>query len=649
MCGIAGFIDASGSTGNGELARTASTMAACLRHRGPDDDGVWADEAAGVALSHRRLSVIDLSPEGHQPMESADGRWVIVFNGEMYNFASVRRQLEQGGHRFRGRCDTEVLLGAVSRWGVEGALERCNGMFALALWDRRQRQLWLARDRLGEKPLYYGHVGGVFLFASELKALRQHPGFSAAVDRTALSAFLRHGYVPSPASIYTGVHKLAPGWLLHVGAGGRSPRPRPYWRAGEVLAEARRHPVAPAPAVDELERLLLDSVKIRLAADVPLGTFLSGGIDSSLVVALTQAQVSRPVRTFSIGFAEAGYDEADHARQVARHLGTDHTELYVTASEAMAVIPRLPEIYDEPFADSSQIPTCLVAGLARHHVTVALSGDGGDELFLGYDRYRWIPPLARGLHRSPGVLRRAVARSVAARSPEEWDRLARRARPWTPGRLAQQRVGDRLHRLTDLIDAADPLDLHRRVMSHWQDPAVAVIGDDESPPSATVLDHDTLAALSVPERLAFVDTITYLPDDILTKVDRASMAVGLEARIPLLDPRVVELAWRMPLDMKLRRGTSKWPLRQVLHRYVPERLFQRPKMGFNLPVGAWLRGPLREWAEAQLDPRRIASEGYLRPQPVQAVWSDHLEGRGATTQALWDVLIFQSWVEQHRR
>jgi asparagine synthase (glutamine-hydrolysing) len=607
-------------------------MVSCLVHRGPDDQGVWVDPEAGVALGHRRLSILDLSAEGHQPMVSHDERWVVAFNGEIYNFALLRQELEGRGHKFRGHSDTEVLLASVSEWGVEAAVRRWNGMFALALWDRVQRDLWLLRDRFGEKPLYYGFADGVFLFGSELKAFREHPGFAPSIDRDSLSLFFRFGYVPSPRSIYCGINKLLPGSLLRFRPGQTGASPMPYWSAREVLEGAASRAVGPEEAVEALGEILTDAVAIRMVADVPIGAFLSGGIDSSTVVALMQETSSRPVRTFSIGFTEAAYDEAPQARAVADHLGTDHTELYVTPQEAQAAIPLLPGIYDEPFADSSQIPTYLVSQMARQHVTVALSGDGGDELFAGYDRYRWTPRLWALARSAPAPLRRGIARALTARSPEGWDALLRR-----------RRIGSRLHRVSGLLDAPDPFDLYVRLLGHGADPADIVVGGLTPPTRLT--DPAERAGLPLVGQLAHLDMISYLPDDILTKVDRASMAVSLEVRIPLLDPRILELAGRIPVNVKGQRGITKWPLRALLRRYVPPEMFERPKMGFGVPVAQWLRGPLHEWAADLLDERRLRSEGYLLPELLGTAWREHLAGRGEWGPLLWDALMFQAWLE----
>ena len=645
MCGIAGLLDADAR----DLPGVLEAMTETLRHRGPDDDGLWTDPEAGIGLGSRRLAVVDLSEEGHQPMDSASGRYVLAFNGEIYNHLDLREELEGMGHRFRGRSDTEVLLEAVDRWGLRGALERSNGMFAVALWDRQTRRLSLARDRLGEKPLYYGRLGGGFGFASELKALRVHPGFRPEIDRDALALLLRHKYVPAPGSIYRGIRKLPPASVLTIDQEVRGePAPAAYWSAAEAAERGTFEPFrGPAAEAEEvLDELLRDAVGRRMIADVPLGAFLSGGVDSSTVVALMQARSDRPVRTFTIGFRDAAYDESADARRVAGHLGTDHTELLVTPEEAMEVIPALPEIYDEPFADSSQIPTYLVSRLAREHVTVSLSGDGGDEVFGGYNRYLWADAVWRRFGWMPAGLRRAVAGTLLSVSPRGWDSLATRLGPLLPNAARQRVPGEKVHKLARALRADGPEGLYGTLVSHWQDPASVVLGANGGG-SSTRLDGAALPGLT--RRMMYTDTVTYLPDDILVKLDRATMAVSLEGRVPYLDHRVVEFAWRLPLGMRARDGQGKWLLRRVLDRYVPRDLVERPKMGFGLPIGAWLRGPLRDWAESMLHPTRLRREGYLDPRPVRAAWAEHLSGRRNRQYELWDVLMFQAWLEVSSR
>jgi asparagine synthase (glutamine-hydrolysing) len=649
MCGIAGILDPSGVRSD-ELPSVAAAMAGTLEHRGPDDHGVWSDPEAGIAFGHRRLAVVDLSEEGRQPMASASGRYVIAYNGEIYNHQELRSQLEALGHRFRGRSDTEVLLAAVTQWGAREALGRLNGMFAYALWDRSTRQLLLARDRVGEKPIYYGRVGSALLFASELKAFRVHPRFVGEVDRDSLASFFRYKYVPAPRSIYRGVRKLPPGSLLVVGPEDEElPAPVRYWDVEGAVRRGLDEPFRGSPdeAAAELEEILRDAVRLRMQADVPLGAFLSGGIDSSTVVALMQTLGDRPARTFTIGSTDRDLDEARYARAVAAHLGTDHTELLVTPQETMDVIPRLPTMYDEPFADSSQIPTFLVSRLAREHVTVSLSGDGGDELFGGYDRYLWVGKIWDRVGWVPAPLRRSAARAMASVSPAAWQRVFAGSDRLLSRAARHQMVGEKVHKLATVLDAHDPDEMYLRLVSHWQDPGALVTGAGETRellrPAA-----GSWRPTGVTERMMYMDLLTYLPDDILTKVDRASMSVSLEARVPLLDHRVVEFAWSLPLAMKLREGRSKWLLRRVLARHVPEALTDRPKTGFGIPISAWLRGPLREWAENLLDERRLRSEGFLHADLVRTAWREHLSGRFNRQYAVWDVLMFESWLEAQR-
>lgn len=650
MCGIAGFLRP--GLGEADYGVRAAAMADALAHRGPDDSGLWVDAEAGVAFGHRRLSIIDLSESGHQPMTSASGRYVIAYNGEVYNFAALRDELVERGHRFRGQSDTEVIVAAIEEWGLDDAVGRFIGMFAFALWDREERTLSLVRDRLGIKPLYWGRFGDLFLFASELRGLRACPGWRPEIDRDALTAYMRWNYVPTPHCIYAGVGKLAPGTILAFRPGGE-PTIRRYWdlravaRAG-IDERANRPRFVRRPRLGDyasalqLERLLLDAVEKRMVADVPLGAFLSGGTDSSLVAALMQACSDRPIKTFTIGFHEKDYNEAEHAKAVARHLRTDHTELYVDPAQGLEVVPRLAEFYDEPFADSSQLPTYLVSEMTRRHVTVALSGDGGDELFAGYTRYHWADMVWRRFGWVPGPLRRGLGATIGAVPSSLWESAAR----LLPAGRRPHRVGERALKLAAFLRQPDADAIYRRQHTHWEAPAALVPGGRE--PRGVAWDETLADELpDFVDRMQLMDSLTYLPDDILTKVDRASMAVSLEARVPLLDHRVVEFVWRLPPHMKRRDGETKWLLRQVLYRFVPQELIERPKMGFGVPIARWLREPLRDWAEALLDPGRLADGGLLDPAPIRAAWHDFLAGRRAVQEPLWGVLMFQAWRERH--
>jgi len=626
-------------------------MVDALRHRGPNDSGAWADAQAGIALGHRRLSILDLSPEGHQPMHSACGRYVISFNGEIYNFGGLRKELEGLGHAFRGHSDTEVMLGCISQWGIVPAVKRFNGMFAFALWDRRERQLHLVRDRLGEKPLFYGWVGQTFLFGSELKALRAHPHFSAEIDQDSVALYLRHNCIPAPYSIYRNIHKVMPATIVTIKSSdpGISPHLTSYWSARVAAERGRDEPFSGSvqEALVNLDELLRDSVKLRMHADVPLGAFLSGGIDSSMIVALMQAQSGRPVQTFTIGFHETAWNEAEYAKAVARHLGTAHTELYVRPEEAMAVIPRLPTLYDEPFSDSSQIPTFLISKLARRDVTVSLSGDGGDELFGGYERYFWAMTIWRTMSLMPLLVRDLAAKALMILSPDAWETIFRSVAPALPNSIKRRNLrnaGGKAHRLAKLLMTNSREALYHDLSSHWKNPTALLSGASER---ATVFTDQTRWA-DLPDFhhcMMYFDVMSYLPDDILVKVDRASMGVSLEGRIPFLDHRVVEFAWQLPLSMKLRQGQGKWLLRQLLYKYVPKALIERPKMGFGVPLDNWLRGPLREWAESLLDEKRLRDRGLFDPNPIREMWAEHLSGRHDWHFHLWDVLMFQAWLE----
>jgi asparagine synthase (glutamine-hydrolysing) len=654
MCGFVGFLGAQFPDVDG-LARL-KRMAASIAYRGPDADGYWQDAKSGFGVGHRRLSIVDLSPAGHQPMVAADEQMVLAYNGEIYNHTALRAELEANGlaPAWRGHSDTETLLAGFVAWGVQATVERCVGMFAFALWDQATKVLTLGRDRLGEKPLYYGWQGqgegAAFLFGSELKALQAHPAFAASVDRNALCLLLRHNYIPAPHSIYQGISKLEAGCLLSISLAQPEHRLVRYWSAAEVAVAGVAQPFTGTAdqAVDGLERVLKDAVGKQMVADVPLGAFLSGGIDSSTVVALMQAQSQQRVKTFTIGFNEAGFNEAVHAKAVAKHLGTDHTELYVTAKQALDVIPRLPTLYCEPFSDSSQIPTFLVAQLARKQVTVSLSGDAGDELFCGYNRYLLAGRLWSKLSMLPAGSRRWAARGLTAITPARWNKLLGPINALLPASLVQANLGEKLHKGADVLASRNVDALYAGLVSHWDDPASVVIGGRE-PPTLLTGNAPDLTGLDDVQRMMALDTLTYLPDDILAKVDRAAMGVSLEGRVPFLDHRVVEFAWSLPQELKLRNGVGKWVLREVLYRHVPKALIERPKMGFGVPIGDWLRGPLKDWAEALLDEARLKQEGYFHTAPIRQKWEEHLSGARNWQYHLWDVLMFQAWLEESQR
>ena len=634
MCGLAGFLG--GNLGRDERHHVVKAMATCVAHRGPDDSGEWLDDS--VALGFRRLSIIDLSPAGNQPMLSASGRFAIVYNGEVYNYEAIRAELIRDGKapEFRGHSDTEVMLAAFEAWGVEAAVKRFIGMFAIALWDRELRILSLVRDRMGVKPLYYARRKNSILFSSELKPMHAHPDFTADIDRDALALYFHYGYIPAPHTIFRDVRKVYPGTIVTISGNGESSE-KTYWSAAEAAERglANRFRGTQEEAAEALDVLLRDSVALRMISDVPLGVFLSGGIDSSIIAALMQAQSSVPVKTFAIGFREDSYDEAPFAAKVARHLGTEHTELYLSAEDAMAVIPKLPSMFDEPFADSSQIPTYFVSELARRHVTVTLSGDGGDELFGGYHRYFLGQRARRYYSWLPKPLRLVAGTAAAAIPKSVWNATAG---------LLLVRAGERVHMLANGMKAGDDDAMYFELLVQWRD---VVLGGTE--PAFPLTDRTRWARLRDPiERMMYFDQVSFLPDDILTKVDRASMAVSLEAREPLLDHRLVELAWTFPLSMKVRGGQGKWLLRQLLERYVPKELFERPKKGFGIPVGDWLRGPLRDWAEDLLDERRLRDEGYLDAGRIHAAWKAHLAGTGNWQYHMWTTLMFVAWLRELR-
>ncbi|MGL1862830.1 MAG: asparagine synthase (glutamine-hydrolyzing) [Pseudodesulfovibrio sp.] len=630
MCGITGYL-APGHSSLDQVA-TIQGMTDTLSHRGPDDDGVWSDPEAGCALGHRRLSIIELSPLGAQPMSSICGRYVIVYNGEVYNFKLLRIELEAKGHRFRGGSDTEVILTAISQWGLKEALSRFIGMFAFALWDRQERVLSLARDRIGIKPLYYGWVGNSFVFGSEIKALRAFPGFGNSVDRDALCIYFRHGYLPAPYSVYKKVQKLESGHTLTIGPGTDNQISEPYWSIRDIWMEgaANQFRGSEQEAEDHLESLLLDAVGLRMISDVPLGAFLSGGMDSSMVVALMQAQSSKPIKTYSIGFHEKRFNEAEQAKAVAKHLGTDHTELYLAPKDLLDMVTEVPKFWDEPFADSSQIPTYCVSRLAREGVSVSLSGDGGDELFNGYSRHHFIDRVWQKARMVPRPVRKGVA-AVAKCVPESFYAL-------------MGHMGPKIRWRLDALGCRDFQDFYSYLFAHNRHPERLLPGAEE--PMTLFTKPEDYQHLDHYQMMSLIDLSIYLPDDILTKVDRASMALGLEARVPLLDHRVVEFAATLPTSMKVKGGKGKRILHNLLCKYVPQELVDRPKMGFGVPVDQWLAGELRDWCEDLLDYSTIKSQGYLNADEVSFMWKEYLSGKTNWCHLLWDVLMFQAWLRE---
>jgi asparagine synthase (glutamine-hydrolysing) len=650
MCGIAGVVSRVSPDRNISFDSIGRMMANALEHRGPDDCGVWSD-ASGVTLAHRRLSIVELSNAGHQPMASASARFIIAFNGEIYNHLEVRHALAAAGKApaWRGSSDTETLLACFDEWGIESTLKKTVGMFAMAIWDQEKRSLLLARDRFGEKPLYYGWNNHNFLFGSELKALAVHPEWCGEIDRRSLCEYVRYGYVPTPYSIWSGINKLLPGAYVvlscHDMANPTLSEPVVYWQAQDFINKRSTEHLNDTQAIDSLDRLLRQSISGQMIADVPLGAFLSGGIDSSTIVALMQTQSAIPVRTFTIGFTENDYNEAIYAKAVAEHLGTDHSELYVSPKDALELIPRLPTMYDEPFADASQLPTHLVAILARKHVTVSLSGDGGDELFGGYNRHVFGPKLWQRMHLIPTPARRWFGEIVKKISPTEWNKLG----SFLPSALRQPTLGDKAHKLAGLMLARGPEDIYQWLVSFERNAESLVLG--LSPiamrrGSWAEVEMQNLGCTDVGERMMFNDIVGYMTDDILCKVDRAAMAVGLEVRVPFLDHRLAEFALQLPTNMKVRAGQGKWLTRQVLSRYVPAALFERPKQGFAVPIDTWLRGPLRDWAETLLEPQRMRREGFFDAMAVQKKWNEHLSGRRNWQYWLWNILMFQSWHER---
>ncbi|AGE25019.1 asparagine synthase (glutamine-hydrolyzing) [Pseudomonas poae] len=650
MCGFSGIFQA----GNDDLVSVITRMNDALTHRGPDDRGVWVDDNVGLALGHRRLAIVELSEAGHQPMYSSCGRFVIAFNGEIYNHAELRRKLDIEGLSppvWRGNSDTEVLVTGLARWGVEKTLQASVGMFAFALWDRQEQVLTLARDRMGEKPLYYGWQDDTLLLGSELKAIKAFPQFIWEVDRNALALLLRHNCIPAPYSIYKGIAKLEPGHYVMLALNNlpaaKAAVPQAYWRFNDAVANGIANPFqgTPEQATDLLEAQLRSTIGQQMLADVPLGAFLSGGVDSSTIVAMMQAQSTQPVLTFTIGFDEGGYDEATHAKAVARHLGTQHTELYVRPEDALAMIARLPSMYCEPFSDSSQIPTFLVSQMASKHLKVVLSGDGGDELFGGYNRYLTAKKVWSKMQQLPPFARQLSAELLRSLSPSSWDTLFHIFKPLLPRRLHLSTPGDKAHKLSEVLKLADGHEFYHRLNSHWADPASVVIDGKE--PKTIFTDSSRWPQTNSFEHwMMAMDAQTYMSDDIMVKLDRATMAASIEGRVPLLDHRIVELAWRMPLDLKIRNGQGKWLLREVLYRHVPKELIERPKQGFGIPLDSWLRGPLRDWAEELLSEDRLRSEGYFHAEPIRHKWAEHLSGKKNWQHHLWDILMFQAWLAE---
>jgi len=637
VCGIAGIFG-----GQDILEHRLQAMARSLRHRGPDDHGIWFDADVRIGLAHTRLSILDLSAAGHQPMPSGSGRFIVSFNGEIYNHLDLRARLQEASAapNWRGHSDTETLLAGFEVWGIEATVQKIIGMFAFAVWDKHLHILTLARDRVGEKPLYYGWQNGTFLFASELKAIQRHPAFGDKIDRNALAAYMQFGNVPAPQSIYTGISKLMPGTLLNVTLDpAKKCIPAPYWSLLEIARQGQRMPFlgSDAEALSELDSTLSAAVSSQLLSDLPVGAFLSGGVDSSLLVALMQVTASKPIRTFTIGFEDNSYNEAKHAKAIAKKLGTDHTELIMCEDQMMDILPLMPVLYDEPFADPSALPTILVSKLARRNVAVALSGDGGDELFAGYNRY------SNNLEKIPRFLRGPLSLILNSASPRTWDRTASLASPVLPNSLKLPQPGDVAHKLASVLHCDSPSQLYERLISHWPEANMIVLGPDYKS-SIHSLWQQLRDFKSNELKMMACDTLGYLPNDILHKVDRAAMGVSLETRVPFLDHRVIEFAWRLPQHMKIRKGQRKWLLRELLYKHVPRELIERPKTGFGIPIGDWLRGPLREWAVDLLNESRLRQEGFFDPTPIRRKWLEHLSGKRNWQYQLWNILMFQCWL-----
>tara|TARA_R110002050_G_scaffold300734_1_gene472047 strand:- start:1903 stop:3831 length:1929 start_codon:yes stop_codon:yes gene_type:complete len=637
MCGFTGFIDFKREYKASQLDKITQKMAAEIDYRGPDDWGVWSDESCGISLGHRRLSIQDLSPLGHQPMQSVSGRYWMVYNGEVYNAPDIRQELEGKGYQFKGSSDTEVMLTAFDVWGVKKSVQKFIGMWGFALWDRQDKALILCRDRLGIKPVYWGINKHTLFFGSSLKSFRSHPQWATELDKDALSSYFRFSYVPAPYSIYQGVKKQKPGTIITIKSQCNI-QEEEYWSMQDVYDKGQAAPleISDKDAIDQLEVILKDAVDKRMLADVPLGAFLSGGYDSSLVVALMQSQSQNPVKTFSIGFNEADYNEAQHAKKVAAHLKTDHHELYVSPEQAQSVIPDLPKYYDEPFADSSQIPTYLVSKLARQHVTVSLSGDGGDEFFAGYNRYSLGMDVWRKLRKIPGFMHNPLSLAFDKMPSTVWESLAQ----LIPASKRPKNISSKIQKLSEVLKMDSGIDFYKSLVSQWIHPDVLVQGGHEKDLDIWNLKPQ---GSNFTSHMQLLDSLTYLPDDILTKVDRASMAVSLEARVPLLDHRVAEYAWQLPHNMKVRDGKSKWILRELLYRYIPKEMMDRPKMGFGVPIDSWLRGDLRDWAEDLLSEKSLNKTGVLNPDPIREKWIQHTKHHKNWHYSLWPVLMFVAW------
>ncbi len=652
MCGINGFYSKSLSTFNNVIVK----MNSAISHRGPDAKGTWYDKNSGIVLGHQRLSIIDLSSAGDQPMQSSSNRFILTYNGEIYNHLEIRKEIEKNNSftKWRGSSDTETLLESIDFWGVEKTLQKIQGMFAFGLWDKKTRSLTLARDRMGEKPLYYGWQGKgnnrVFLFGSELKALKVHPGFDEQINRGAIALQLRHNCIPAPYSIYKDIYKLLPGHYLELKENDLKENflstPKKYWSLSERIIEGNKNQLKldDEKILKDLEGILKLSVKKQMISDVPLGAFLSGGIDSSTVVALMQSVSNNPVKTFTVGFEENDFSEAKYAKNIAKYLGTNHTEIYVSSKKALDVIPKIPNIYDEPFSDSSQIPTFLVSQLTKQQVKVALSGDGGDELFCGYNRYLVTETFSNIFRFMPLIFRKTLASTIRSISPKKLDKILN----FLPKLDHHSGFGDKMHKVANVLDLKELNDIYYTLRSHWPNPS-EIVKNSKEPSTLLTKYKPNLNILNHQEKMMALDLLTYLPDDILVKVDRAAMASSLETRIPFLDHKLIEYVLKIPHSLKFRNGQGKWILKRILNQYIPKNLTERPKKGFEIPLSSWLRGPLRDWAENLLNEKRLNEENYFNSKLIREKWSEHLSGRKNWQHDLWDILMFQAWVETNNK